>query len=411
MKTSSKAAKFIVNALKIGVVVVALTYLIGTGRLDPRTLDFQMSRLPFAVLTIVGIGLTAILSFVRWFILLKGVEARIPLLATFRLGYIGLFFNTFMLGGFGGDVIKLAYVVRETHKRAPAAASVILDRVCGLMGLLLLGGGAIILSWQEILATPALHLLALFLFALLAGLSMCLVTAGIAISAGRLLGLLLPLLALILQCLTLTVWRPDEIQLLSVYAHALTLAAIVGALLTAVITPSIIPGGSLNRFVKERLPLGHTLMSFVEALLAFRYHVGSLVWAVLLSMVIQAIALLSLAALAYSVGCPASVPHIFFAAPPAFLANVLPVPMGGLGVGEACFNNLLELCRTPEGATVTGGAAVFLGLRIIQNLWGICCGLPLYLRGKKEIDASSAVLAEEETDGDPATEPGASDES
>jgi glycosyltransferase 2 family protein len=56
------------------------------------------------------------------------------------LGFIGYLFNYVAPGAVGGDLIKASLIAREqTERRLVAVATVFLDRVVGLVGLLLLG--------------------------------------------------------------------------------------------------------------------------------------------------------------------------------------------------------------------------------------------------------------------------------
>lgn len=88
---------------------------------------------------------SSLLTFVRWYVLVRAVELPFRLLDAFRLGFIGLFFNTFMPGSVGGDVIKAAVLAQEQNRRAVAVATVIMDRVIALWALIwfvaLLGAG------------------------------------------------------------------------------------------------------------------------------------------------------------------------------------------------------------------------------------------------------------------------------
>jgi uncharacterized membrane protein YbhN (UPF0104 family) len=93
---------------------------------------------------IFAVGST-LLTFVRWYILVRAVELPFRFLDAFRLGFIGLFFNAFMPGSVGGDVIKAAVLAREQNRRTVAVATVIMDRVIALWALIwfvaLLGAG------------------------------------------------------------------------------------------------------------------------------------------------------------------------------------------------------------------------------------------------------------------------------
>jgi uncharacterized protein (TIRG00374 family) len=73
--------------------------------------------------------------------LLKALDINIPLARTFVLNMVGMFYNTIMpLGSSGGDVLKAYYVAKQTHHRTRAVMSVLVDRVVGLLALIILGG-------------------------------------------------------------------------------------------------------------------------------------------------------------------------------------------------------------------------------------------------------------------------------
>jgi uncharacterized membrane protein YbhN (UPF0104 family) len=55
---------------------------------------------------------------------------------TFRVYLIGAFFNLFLLGATGGDIVKIYYAMRETSsKKSAALLSVVVDRMVGMIGL------------------------------------------------------------------------------------------------------------------------------------------------------------------------------------------------------------------------------------------------------------------------------------
>ena len=84
------------------------------------------------------------ITLVRWYVLVRAVNLPFRLLDAFRLGFIGLFFNTFLPGSVGGDIIKAAFLAREQDRRTVAVATVIMDRAIALWALIwfvaLLGG-------------------------------------------------------------------------------------------------------------------------------------------------------------------------------------------------------------------------------------------------------------------------------
>ena len=89
----------------------------------------------------------AALSFLRWHLLLRTVHIPIRLRDTMRLGFLGQLLNFVSLGHVGGDLFKAVFIAREQHgRRAEAIGTIIVDRVCGLYGLLLVATAALLIS-------------------------------------------------------------------------------------------------------------------------------------------------------------------------------------------------------------------------------------------------------------------------
>jgi uncharacterized protein (TIRG00374 family) len=84
------------------------------------------------------------LTLVRWYVLVHAQGLPFTLRNAFRLGLVGFFFNTFLPGSVGGDLVKAAGLARSQRRRTVAVATVIMDRVIALWGLIwfvaLLGG-------------------------------------------------------------------------------------------------------------------------------------------------------------------------------------------------------------------------------------------------------------------------------
>ncbi len=73
----------------------------------------------------------------RWILHVQGLDIKFP--RAFSITFIGMFFNAFMLGSTGGDVVKAWYVAHETHhKKAEAVATVVVDRLIGLLALFII---------------------------------------------------------------------------------------------------------------------------------------------------------------------------------------------------------------------------------------------------------------------------------
>ena len=76
----------------------------------------------------------------RWRLLMGVHNVRLPFWRIFELNMIGQFFSAFLLGTTGGDVFKIFYAARAVpQQRAAVAFTVVIDRVIGMMALLLFG--------------------------------------------------------------------------------------------------------------------------------------------------------------------------------------------------------------------------------------------------------------------------------
>jgi uncharacterized protein (TIRG00374 family) len=76
----------------------------------------------------------------RWQRLLRVHAVRLPLFRIFEINMIGQFFSAFLLGTTGGDVFKIFYAARAVpQSKAAVAFTVIVDRVIGMVAMLLFG--------------------------------------------------------------------------------------------------------------------------------------------------------------------------------------------------------------------------------------------------------------------------------
>jgi uncharacterized protein (TIRG00374 family) len=69
----------------------------------------------------------------RWWLLLRSQKISISFWTVVRLYLLGWFYNNFMPGSVGGDLLRAWYVTRHTEKKFEAVLSVFIDRVIGLL--------------------------------------------------------------------------------------------------------------------------------------------------------------------------------------------------------------------------------------------------------------------------------------
>jgi uncharacterized protein (TIRG00374 family) len=92
--------------------------------------------------------LSYLLTSYRWHVLLEAQGIHIGMARTFVINMVGAFYNSIMLGSTGGDLVKAYYASKHTTHRTRAVLTVIIDRVIGLLALLLLGGTMAAIQWH-----------------------------------------------------------------------------------------------------------------------------------------------------------------------------------------------------------------------------------------------------------------------
>lgn len=71
----------------------------------------------------------------RWHVLLRTVDIRIPYAQSARITFAGLFASNFLPTTIGGDVVRIAMALQLGYDRAVCAASVVADRLLGMVGM------------------------------------------------------------------------------------------------------------------------------------------------------------------------------------------------------------------------------------------------------------------------------------
>ncbi len=124
--------------------VVAWLYLRNRESLEQIAHTPKAWHYLFAALLLVG-G-SAVLTFFRWFLLVRAQQFEFPFRDALRLGFIGLISNYVAPGAVGGDIVKAILMARDQKsRRAAAIATVILDRILGMLALVMVGAIASLL--------------------------------------------------------------------------------------------------------------------------------------------------------------------------------------------------------------------------------------------------------------------------
>src|SRR3954470_7795963 len=91
---------------------------------------------------------------VRWQILLKVQGINLSTGRIVSLFLIGMFYNQFLPGGTGGDIVKSYLLLKETDKKAGALLAVVLDRLIGLVALVTITVALVSLRFDWLWNTP-----------------------------------------------------------------------------------------------------------------------------------------------------------------------------------------------------------------------------------------------------------------
>lgn len=82
-------------------------------------------------------GATIFLGVARWRQVLRVHGIELSFARATEISLVAHFFNSFLLGAAGGDLMKAYYAARESHhKKAEAVGTVFVDRIIGLFALL-----------------------------------------------------------------------------------------------------------------------------------------------------------------------------------------------------------------------------------------------------------------------------------
>lgn len=111
-----------------------------------RNLIQQRPNFDLLALIVILTAITVSCQITRWYLLARALDLPFQLRDAFRLGMVGYYYNIVLPGAIGGDFLKAYFMYREhPERRAAAVATVLVDRILGLFGLLLFaaifGGG------------------------------------------------------------------------------------------------------------------------------------------------------------------------------------------------------------------------------------------------------------------------------
>jgi len=147
--------KILVTLFQLAVTVAVLFWVFrDPNKREQMKLALRLADYRWIIAAIFAYGIVELSAAARWHILLKvqGISLTIPRLV--GLFFIGMFYNQFLPGGTGGDIIKSYFLLKETPtKKAGALLAVLFDRLIGLVALVMITAVLIFLRYNWLAQT------------------------------------------------------------------------------------------------------------------------------------------------------------------------------------------------------------------------------------------------------------------
>lgn len=343
----------LINVLKYVLAIGLLTFVVVRNWGEPddgkglafvwqkHVVEHEPTHWDLLALAFLCLAVGDMLTFVRWYVLVRAQGLPFTLYNAFRLGLIGLFFNAFLPGAIGGDIIKAAFIAREQSRRTVAVATVLIDRALALWALVWL---------------------------------VAIVGAGF--------------------------WAAGLLQVQGEQALkriVLGAAGIVGVSLLGWLLLGLLPPHRAERFAGrlERLPkVGGSAAEFWRAVWMYRCRQKSVLAAMGIALIAHVGFVLTFFFSAQVLLAPGQevpgLPAHFLIVPIGMVIQAVPLFPGGAGIGEAGFGGLYQLLGYSAALGVLGS----LVQRVVMWLLGLL-GYVVYLRLKSVVQpAGEAPVSE-----------------
>ena len=134
------------------------------------------------LISLACMGMTILLGVMRWRLVLAAQGLPLSFGRAMEISLVAHFFNSFLLGSTGGDLLKAYYAARETrHRKTEAVMTVFMDRLLGLFAMLLFACVMMIPNFQLLSAHRRLAAVSGFIVLMMSG---CGVLVGLSLWGG-----------------------------------------------------------------------------------------------------------------------------------------------------------------------------------------------------------------------------------
>jgi uncharacterized protein (TIRG00374 family) len=306
----------LIPLVKAGVGIAIVVALVLWGQIDLSALSALRNAPSTLLVGAATVALTLPLAALRWHILLRTLGISMGLVRTFHFVAISTVANVFLLGTAGGDAVRMLYAWQASdHGRARIVVSVVLDRMFGFLGLMLLATGFVAVNWHWMRHRPALAFLAM--------------------------------------------------SVVGFFAVAMSCA------LAILLMPRLV--GGIERRLKPFPRIEMLVGQLRQGIQLIVGSPGALLAALALAVAIHALTIATVVVVATSFEMGGlSVSDFVLAVPLTLVANALPLTPNGLGVGELAFD---QICRwlepAPSGASYSSIFFAFRAISMVVSLVGL----------------------------------------
>jgi len=123
--------------LRIGISAALLWWLFTKIDMKQTAQVIRSAELKYIFIAFAFFLSTYVLTYNRWQLFIKALKLTVPYREIVRYFFIGLFGNLFLPSAIGGDAIKIYGLCKYTHQKAKVVASILLDRLSGYAGLVI----------------------------------------------------------------------------------------------------------------------------------------------------------------------------------------------------------------------------------------------------------------------------------
>jgi uncharacterized protein (TIRG00374 family) len=142
--------KVLFKAFKILVSVGLLVFLLSRAELSQIFRVARSADVTMLLLALFVYSSTIVLISWRWRLLLISQRAKVPFGRVLSLYFIGFFFNNFLPTSIGGDIYRALGAGQDSGKRAISAASVLVERLLGMLAVSALAITAVTLIVRQV---------------------------------------------------------------------------------------------------------------------------------------------------------------------------------------------------------------------------------------------------------------------